>query len=261
MLSVFSTPCSSAPQPAFHAAVLRRGADATLEGAPYVQAALSAVFGPIGPLFITVAMVLFAFTTLIGNLYYVDNCLNYIVKKVPAKEFMVLFRIDAMVLIFIGAGMQIGTVWNLADVLMGVMGPDQPAGHHPAQPPRPAGAEGLLRPEEDRPKPGVQGRDCGSQGQNRILELIPTGSQKGWPQPGPACLLCSAPLRRGAPQIIYACWTPPFQSQSAAGQCGGQKVPAVHRQKNSASDRALWTVSTLAAMEIRSLAAFMPTTV
>ena len=66
-------------------------------------------------------MVLFAFTTLIGNLYYVDNCLNYIVKKVPAKEFMVLFRIDAMLLIFIGAGMQIGTVWNLADVLMGVM--------------------------------------------------------------------------------------------------------------------------------------------
>ena len=95
--------------------------DKALEGAPYVQAALSATFGPIGPIFITVAMVLFAFTTLIGNLYYVDNCLAYIVKKVPAKEFMVLFRIDAMVLIFLGAGMQISTVWNLADVLMGVM--------------------------------------------------------------------------------------------------------------------------------------------
>ena len=94
---------------------------AELEGAPYVQAALSATFGPIGPVFITVAMVLFAFTTLIGNLYYVDNCLAYIVKKVPAKEFMILFRIDAMILIFIGAGMQISTVWNLADVLMGIM--------------------------------------------------------------------------------------------------------------------------------------------
>ena len=94
---------------------------AELEGAPYVQAALSATFGPIGPIFITVAMVLFAFTTLIGNLYYVDNCLSYIVKKVPAKEFMILFRIDAMILIFIGAGMRISTVWNLADVLMGIM--------------------------------------------------------------------------------------------------------------------------------------------
>ena len=50
-----------------------------------------------------------------------DNCLNYIVGKIPAKEFMVLFRIDAVVLIFIGAGMEINMVWNLADVLMGVM--------------------------------------------------------------------------------------------------------------------------------------------
>mgnify|MGYP002233705268 CR=1 FL=1 len=91
------------------------------QGAPYVQSALSAVFGSVGPIFITVAMVLFAFTTLIGNLYYVDNCLNYIVGKIPAKEFMVLFRIDAVVLIFIGAGMEINMVWNLADVLMGVM--------------------------------------------------------------------------------------------------------------------------------------------
>ena len=92
-----------------------------LQGAPYVQSALAASFGTLGPVFITVAMVLFAFTTLIGNLYYVDNCLAYIVKKVPAKEFMILFRIDAMILIFIGAGMQISTVWNLADVLMGIM--------------------------------------------------------------------------------------------------------------------------------------------
>ena len=91
------------------------------QGAPYVQAALSASFGAAGPIFITVAMVLFAFTTLIGNLYYVDNCLSYIVGKIPAREFMVLFRIDAMALIFLGSGMEINLVWNLADVLMGVM--------------------------------------------------------------------------------------------------------------------------------------------
>ena len=92
-----------------------------LAGAPYVQAAMQNVLGPAGPIFITVAMVLFAFTTLIGNLYYVDNALSYIVKKVPAKEFMVLFRIDAMIAIFAGAGLSIGTVWNLGDVLMGFM--------------------------------------------------------------------------------------------------------------------------------------------
>lgn len=92
-----------------------------LAGAPYVQTAVQNVLGPIGPVFITIAMVLFAFTTLIGNLYYVDNALSYIVKKVPAKEFMILFRIDAMIAIFAGAGLSIGTVWDLSDVLMGCM--------------------------------------------------------------------------------------------------------------------------------------------
>ena len=94
---------------------------AELEGAPYVQAALSASFGQIGPIFITVAMVLFAFTTLIGNLYYVDNAWNYIFKRVPPKSFMLGFRIVAMLVVLIGATRSISLVWNLADVLMGLM--------------------------------------------------------------------------------------------------------------------------------------------
>ena len=38
-----------------------------LSGAPYVQAALSSTLGAFGPIFITVAMLLFAFTTLLGT--------------------------------------------------------------------------------------------------------------------------------------------------------------------------------------------------
>ena len=92
-----------------------------LQGAPYVQSALAASFGTLGPVFITVAMVLFAFTTLIGNLYYVDNALAYLLGHVPSKRFMVVFRLIAMGLIFLGAGFTLDLVWNLSDVLMGVM--------------------------------------------------------------------------------------------------------------------------------------------
>ena len=92
-----------------------------LQGAPYVQSALAASFGTLGPVFITVAMVLFAFTTLIGNLYYVDNALAYLLGHVPSKRVMVVFRLIAMGLIFLGAGLTLDLVWNLADVLMGVM--------------------------------------------------------------------------------------------------------------------------------------------
>ncbi len=121
MLSVFIDTLLICSATAFMLLCSGVAPEEALMGAPYVQVALQAQFGAAGPIFITVAMVLFAFTTLIGNLYYVDNCLNYIVGKIPAKEFMVLFRIDAVVLIFIGAGMEINMVWNLADVLMGVM--------------------------------------------------------------------------------------------------------------------------------------------
>ena len=93
-----------------------------LAGAPYVQAAMQNALGAIGPVFITVAMVLFAFTTLLGNFYYVDNLLIYLNhKKEPSKKFMFWFRIAASVIIFIGALMSMGTVWDLADVLMGIM--------------------------------------------------------------------------------------------------------------------------------------------
>lgn len=92
-----------------------------LSGAPYVQAALSETLGAFGPIFITVAMILFAFTTLLGNLYYVDQCIYYILGKVPSKAFMTVYHIVAAALIFLGAGLSADLLWNIADVTMGLM--------------------------------------------------------------------------------------------------------------------------------------------
>lgn len=92
-----------------------------LSGAPYVQAALQKTFGAVGPLFITVSMILFAFTTLLGNLFYVDNVLSYIIGHVPGKRFMTIYRIIASFVIFIGAGLNAGLLWDIADVTMGGM--------------------------------------------------------------------------------------------------------------------------------------------
>lgn len=92
-----------------------------LAGAPYVQSALAASMGASAKMFITVSMVLFAFTTLLGNLYYVDNCFAYILKAVPGPTFNTVYRVIACVVIFIGAGSSMGLMWDLADVLMGCM--------------------------------------------------------------------------------------------------------------------------------------------
>ena len=66
-------------------------------------------------------MILFAFTTLLGNLFYVDNVLNYIFGHVPSKQFMILYRIIASVVIFVGSGLSAGLLWDIADVTMGGM--------------------------------------------------------------------------------------------------------------------------------------------
>ncbi len=94
---------------------------ADLSGAPYVQASLSAVLGQFGPLFITAAMILFAFTTLLGNLYYVDQCIYYIMKKVPGKTFMAVYHVIAALIVLLGAVLSADLLWNIADITMGAM--------------------------------------------------------------------------------------------------------------------------------------------
>ncbi|MGN0965626.1 MAG: alanine/glycine:cation symporter family protein [Dysosmobacter sp.] len=94
---------------------------ADIAGAQYVQQSVSSVLGGFGPIFITIAMVLFAFTTLLGNLYYCDNCLAFILKKTPSKQFMTGFRIIAALVIFVGAGLSMAAAWAIADILMAAM--------------------------------------------------------------------------------------------------------------------------------------------
>ncbi|MGO5165318.1 MULTISPECIES: alanine/glycine:cation symporter family protein [unclassified Candidatus Paralachnospira] len=94
---------------------------AELQGAPWIQAALQESLGSFGPIFLTVSMIMFAFTTLLGNCFYCDNLLAYIHKKVPSKRFMNGFRLVCAAVVFIGAGMEMDLLWNISDVLMGVM--------------------------------------------------------------------------------------------------------------------------------------------
>ncbi len=94
---------------------------ADISGAAYIQQALSTTLGGFGPIFITIAMILFAFTTLLGNLFYVDKCISYIMGRVPGKRFMFIYRIIASLIILLGAGLSADLLWDLADILMGGM--------------------------------------------------------------------------------------------------------------------------------------------
>lgn len=94
---------------------------AALSGAPYIQAALSTTLGTFGPIFITVAMILFAFTTLLGNLYYVEKGFAYLLGRVPSKNFLRVTYVIASLLIFVGAGLSADLLWGVSDIMMGAM--------------------------------------------------------------------------------------------------------------------------------------------
>ena len=90
-------------------------------GAAYVHASVQASLGSFGPIFLAAALSLFAFTTLLGNYYYTEGCLRFIMKKKPSKAFMTVFRLCATALVFLGALISAGLAWDTADLLQALM--------------------------------------------------------------------------------------------------------------------------------------------
>ncbi len=92
-----------------------------IAGAAYVQACTESALGGFGPVFVAVAICLFAFTTLIGNYYYTEGCLRFIMKREPGKIFMTIYRLIATALVFAGAVISANLAWDTADLLQAAM--------------------------------------------------------------------------------------------------------------------------------------------
>ena len=90
-------------------------------GAAYVQKSMAVSLGSFGPVFIAISLTLFAFTTLIGNYYYCEGCLRFLLKRKPGKTFLLVFRLAATALVLIGTVLSAGIVWDTADALQGLM--------------------------------------------------------------------------------------------------------------------------------------------
>ena len=89
-----------------------------LTGMDFVQAAVLNQIGEFGPLFITVAIFLFAFSSLIGNYFYTEANFKFITKS---KKALFIFRISCIIAVFGGALLDFTTIWTVADILMGLM--------------------------------------------------------------------------------------------------------------------------------------------
>ncbi|MDO3385734.1 sodium:alanine symporter family protein [Gilvimarinus sp. SDUM040013] len=86
------------------------------KGAQMSQAAFAAGI-PFGELIISLAIVLFAFTTLLGWSYYGERCAQYLFGSWIITPFRVLW----VLAIFVGATADLHYVWIVADILNGLM--------------------------------------------------------------------------------------------------------------------------------------------
>lgn len=89
-----------------------------LNGIPLVQQSVSTVFGEVGIGILTASVALFAFTSLIGNYFYAEFNFKFITNS---KLALTIFRLVAVVAVFIGANSSLKLAWNTADILMGFM--------------------------------------------------------------------------------------------------------------------------------------------
>lgn len=93
--------------------VLCTGVDMAGKSAlPLVQEAVSGQFGEFGVLVITFSVFMFAFSTIIGNYYYTEPNVEYILNR---KSNFVIFRISIILFIFLGCVIDTSLAWNIAD--------------------------------------------------------------------------------------------------------------------------------------------------
>ena len=90
----------------------------SLEGAPMTQAAFSSVFGTFGEIALTLSLVLFAFTTILGWSYYGERCFEFIFKS---TKFLPLYRLIFVVMVALGGYLTLDVVWKIADIVNGLM--------------------------------------------------------------------------------------------------------------------------------------------
>lgn len=89
-----------------------------ISGMPLMQKVMQGHLGDMGLYFVSIAIVLFAFTSLIGNYFYAEMNFKFITNN---KLALVIFRLSAVAMVFIGAQLSLGLAWDLADVIMGIM--------------------------------------------------------------------------------------------------------------------------------------------
>ena len=88
-----------------------------LDGVALTQSAFSTVFSYFGPALLTIFLVLFAFTTILGWNYYGERCFEFLF----GVRFIWLYRVVFVAMVLLGGFIELDMVWVIADIVNALM--------------------------------------------------------------------------------------------------------------------------------------------
>ena len=90
-----------------------------LNGIMLTQEALESQVGPMGPIFIALAILMFAYSSMIGNYYYGEANIRFMTNR---PIVLTLYRIlSGGVMVMLGALLSLNTVWSIIDFCMALL--------------------------------------------------------------------------------------------------------------------------------------------
>ncbi len=92
--------------------------DGSINGVQLTQQALNNEVGILGSVFVAIAILLFAFSSIIGNYYYGEANIRFIT---PNKKILIAYRLLVCGMVMFGAMASLDLAWSLADITMGLM--------------------------------------------------------------------------------------------------------------------------------------------
>jgi AGCS family alanine or glycine:cation symporter len=87
-------------------------------GIQLTQIALASHVGSWATIFVAIAILLFCFSSIVGNYYYGESNLEFIKEN---KTMLLVFRLAVLAVVLFGSVSSLSMVWNLADLFMALM--------------------------------------------------------------------------------------------------------------------------------------------
>ena len=92
--------------------------DGSVNGVQLTQHALTNEVGSVGSIFVAIAILLFAFSSIIGNYYYGEANIRFVTQK---RSVLFTYRLLVGGMVMFGALASLDLAWSLADITMGLM--------------------------------------------------------------------------------------------------------------------------------------------